>query len=83
VTDHQAQRSEVDRVVHSVAGAFVAAREAQRLQSVTPFMEQTWQMKVPHPWHGYPSDARSSLPHARQFIASLSLSSVMLPPAFL
>jgi cysteine sulfinate desulfinase/cysteine desulfurase-like protein len=33
-------------------------------------MEQTTQMKVPQSAHGYPSDARSSLPQARQTIAS-------------
>ena len=76
MTDHEAERREVD-LRHPLVGACVAALAAQRLQSVTPFMEQTWQMKVPQPWQGYPSDARCSLPHARHVIASRSRSSVM------
>jgi len=35
-------------------------------------MLQITQMKVPQSTQGYPSDARSSLPHARQIIASCS-----------
>jgi hypothetical protein len=35
------------------------------------------QMKRPQSEHGYPSDARSSLPQARQIIASRSRSSAM------
>ncbi|MFP5356168.1 MAG: hypothetical protein ACLGIK_13640, partial [Gemmatimonadota bacterium] len=47
---------------------------AHFLHSVTPFMLQITQMKVPHPLQGYPSEARSSLPQARQIIASCSCS---------
>jgi hypothetical protein len=81
VTDHEAEWSEVD-AAHPWTGAWVDALAAQRRQSVTPFMEQTWQMKVPQPRQGYPSDARSSLPHDRQIMASLSFSSVIRPPKF-
>jgi len=35
------------------------------------------QMNVPHPAHGYPSDARSSFPHEPQLIASRSWSLVI------
>jgi hypothetical protein len=48
VTDHEAERAEVDGL-HPLAGAVVDALLAQRRQSVMPFMLQTWQMKVPHP----------------------------------
>ena len=48
VTNHEAERGEVDRC-HPLAGAWVAAFPAQRRQSVTPFIEQTWQMNVPQP----------------------------------
>ncbi|HEY5547435.1 MAG TPA: hypothetical protein VIK50_15385 [Gemmatimonadaceae bacterium] len=48
MTDHEAEWSEVE-AAHPVAGACVAALVAHRRQSVTPFMEQTWQMKVPQP----------------------------------
>ena len=51
VANHQAERPEVD-LGHSGADACVAVFEEQRRQSVTPFMEQTWQMNVPHPWQG-------------------------------
>jgi len=50
----------------------------QALHSVTPRMLQTTQMNVPQPLHGYPSDARSVLPHARQTIPSISVIA-MLP----
>ena len=48
----------------------------QLLQRTTPFSVQIRQMKVPQSAHGYPSDARSSLPHARQIIASRSCSGI-------
>jgi hypothetical protein len=48
MTDHQAEWPEVDHA-HSAAGAWVADFVAQRRQSVTPFIEQTWQIKVPQP----------------------------------
>src|SRR5918992_3834048 len=35
-------------------------------------------MNVPQSWQGYPSDARSSFPHARQVMASRSFSSGMV-----
>jgi hypothetical protein len=35
-------------------------------------MLQIMQMKVPQSAQGYPSEARSSFPHARQIIASRS-----------
>ena len=37
----------------------------------TPRRLHSWQMKVPHCWHGYPSDARSSLPQERHAIRSV------------
>jgi hypothetical protein len=40
---------------------------------MTPRIEQIKQMKVPHSAQGYPSDARSSFPQARQIMASTSL----------
>jgi hypothetical protein len=42
------------------------------LHFTTPRKLHITQMKVPQSVHGYPSDARSSLPHARQIIASFS-----------
>jgi len=53
-------------------GTATAATRAtsQVLHRVMPRIEQTTQMNVPQSSHGYPSDARSSLPQARQTIAS-------------
>ncbi|HWP72251.1 MAG TPA: hypothetical protein VNM36_14155, partial [Gemmatimonadaceae bacterium] len=51
VAHHEAEWPEVGGV-HPLAGAFVDARLEHRRHNVTPFMEQTWQMKVPQPWHG-------------------------------
>jgi hypothetical protein len=53
-----------------VAARFAASSHAR--QSVTPRKLQIRQMKVPQLVQGYPSDARSSLPQARQAIASCS-----------
>lgn len=39
-----------------------------RAHQVTPATLQSWQMKVPHPSQGYPSEARSVRPQARQTI---------------
>jgi len=49
------------------------ALAAQAEQRLTPRKVQMRQMKVPHSTQGYPSDARSSRPQARQLIASFSL----------
>ena len=46
--DHQAKWPEID-LIHSGVGDGVAVLAAQRRHSVTPFIEQTWQMNVPHP----------------------------------
>jgi hypothetical protein len=51
-----------------------AAFSEQLRQRTTPFSVQMTQMNVPQSAQGYPSDARSSLPHARQIIASRSIS---------
>jgi len=45
---------------------------AHRRQSVTPRRLQMTQMKVPQRVQGYPSEARSSRPHARHSIASVA-----------
>src|SRR5262245_60967564 len=67
--------------VHApLAGAFSCVAPARWLQSAhvtTPRMLHMLQMKRPHSEHGYPSDARSSLLHARHSIASRSRSSVI------
>jgi hypothetical protein len=51
VTDHEPKWPEVGRV-HPLDGADMDALFEHRRQRVTPFMLQTWQMKVPQPWHG-------------------------------
>jgi hypothetical protein len=48
VTDYEAEGSEIDPA-HSLVGACGAILPAHRRHRVTPFMEQTWQMNVPHP----------------------------------
>jgi hypothetical protein len=77
VPDHKAKRAEVDPGHGVAVDASVAAFASQRRHSTSPFMLQIWQTKVPHRWQGYPSEARSSLPHRRQIIASRSRSSAM------
>ena len=61
----------------SPGAAVPSGDELQFLHSDTPRKLQMRQMKVPQFVHGYPSDARSSRPHARQIIASRSFSSVI------
>ena len=51
------------------------AFSAQVLHLTTPLSVQMTQMNVPQSAQGYPSEARSSLPQARQTIASRSFRS--------
>ena len=55
------------KVGHPVAGLALQSRHFS-----TPRMVHTRQTNVPQLSHGYPSEARSSRPHARQSIASRS-----------
>jgi hypothetical protein len=66
VPDLYAQLGEVRP--HFLGGCFAA----QVVHNVTPLIEHRRQMNVKHSSHGYPSDARSALPHARQIIVSRS-----------
>lgn len=55
-----------------------AARAAsQRAQRTTPLKVQMRQRNVPQSTQGYPSEARSSRPQERQFMASCSLISTI------
>jgi hypothetical protein len=64
--DAYAERREIRR--HFLGGCLAA----HAVHNVTPFMEHRRQMKVKHCSHGYPSEARSGLPQARQTIVSRS-----------
>src|SRR5262245_9402263 len=62
------------------AGAFAgvpAARREQAAHRTTPRMLHMLHTKRPQSLQGYPSDARSSLPQARQVIASRSCKSAI------
>jgi len=50
----------------------MTTRQVAELHNVTPRKLQMTQMNVPQLSHGYPSDARSSFPQARQIIRSVS-----------
>ncbi len=74
VTDGEPERREVGAHApgtRALAGV-TAARREQAAHRTTPRMLHMLQTNRPQSAHGYPSDARSSLPQARQVMASRS-----------